>query len=99
MIVLKNLQKINVMREKAMSDTLKEKNEAKWKKAWKKIYQDYRNNKINEEELNMLLKNLNKKFFGVTSKDRAMWHKMKESKLEFEKKKEKIILREMKDYD
>lgn len=82
-----------------MSDTLKEKNEAKWKRAWKKINQDFRSGKINEEEMDKLWTDLNKKFPGVAAKNRTLWRETKMFKIEFEKKKERIRKKEIKNYD
>lgn len=78
-----------------MSDTLKEKNEAKWKRAWKKIRKDFEDKKINREEMNRLWEKLNKQFPGVYAKNRTMWRETKMFKLDLEKKKEKIRLKEI----
>ena len=78
-----------------MSDTLKEKNEAKWKRAWKKIRKDFEDKKINREEMDKLWEKLNKQFPGVYAKNRTMWRETKYFKQNLEKKKEKIRLKEI----
>jgi hypothetical protein len=80
-----------------MSDTLKEKNKAKYKKACKKIWKDCREGKITDEEAFKMCEDLDIQFPKIEAFN---WHRLREAKmfkLELEKKKDKIRLEEMKD--